>query len=129
MTTDPSTTRAAEIRARLDATTAAPTRDTLRGHAEVTNARLALEQHAPADLRWALERIAELEQQLDEPSRPRLTGWPQVVDLMGDAMRIVQMETGSVDETLCLACGTHEHRRTVTLKLVDEPTYIESRTR
>lgn len=56
----------------------------------------------------------------DQPSRPRLNGWPQVVDFRGTAMRIVQMETGSIDRTLCMTCGTNEHRQTVTLKLVDE---------
>jgi transcriptional regulator with XRE-family HTH domain len=66
---------------------------------------------------------------VDVPTRPRLTGWPQVVDFQGTAMRIVQAEFGAIDQTLCMSCGTHEHRKTITLRLVDEAHFQESSTR
>jgi len=44
-------------------------------------------------------------------------------------MRIVTMETGGVDSTLCLTCGTEEHRKSVILKLVDEASHIKLRRR
>jgi hypothetical protein len=80
------------------------------------------------DLRLLLaeiNRLRELHPDHGNEQPPQLTGWPQLVDFRGVPMRIVTMETGGVDSTLCLTCGTEEHRKTVTLKLVDEASHIE----
>lgn len=84
------------------------------------------------DLRLLLaecNRLRELHPDHAEEKPPQLTGWPQLVDFRGIPMRIVTMETGGVDSTLCLTCGTEDHRKTVTLKLVDEASHIELRRR
>lgn len=81
------------------------------------------------DLRLLLaevNRLRELHPDHAEQKPPQLTGWPQLVDFRGVPMRIVTMESGSVDSTLCLTCGTDEHRKTVTLKLVDEASHLEA---
>jgi len=71
--------------------------------------------------------IAPADLLTSEPSRPRLSGWPQVVEFQGTPMRIVQTEFGASDQTLCLNCGTHEHRKTITIRLVDEATFQSAR--
>jgi hypothetical protein len=84
------------------------------------------------DLRLLLaevHRLRELHPDHAEEKPPQLNGWPQLVDFRGEPMRIVTMESGGVDSTLCLTCGTEAHRKTVTLKLVDEASHIELRRR
>lgn len=76
-----------------------------------------------------VDRLRELHPDHTEAKPPQLTGWPQLVDFRGTPMRIVTMETGSVDSTLCLTCGTEEHRNSVTLKLVDEASHTKLRRR
>lgn len=83
------------------------------------------------DLRLLLaevNRLRELHPDHGKEHPPVLTGWPQLVNFQGTPMRIVTMETGGV-ATLCLTCGTEEHRKSVTLKLVDEASPIELRRR
>lgn len=60
------------------------------------------------------------------PTRPRLTGYPQVVDLQGTPMRIVQMETAYVSQTFCMDCGAQSHHHTVTFTLKDEAGWREA---
>lgn len=84
------------------------------------------------DLRLLLAEVnrpRELHPDHTDEKPPRLTGWPQLVDFRGVPMRIVTMETGSVDSPLCMACGTEKHRKIVMLKLVDEASHLESRRR
>lgn len=76
-----------------------------------------------------VNRLRDLHPDHADEKPPHLNGWPQLVDFRGVPMRIVTMETGGVDSTLCLTCGTEEHRKSVTLKLVDEASHIELRRR
>lgn len=64
-----------------------------------------------------------------EESIPKIKGWPQIVDLNGKQMRIIRMESGRTDRTLCWTCGTEEHYETVTLTLIDEESFTETRHR
>jgi hypothetical protein len=60
---------------------------------------------------------------VDSEPLPKLTGWLEVVEFRGVPMRIVRTEGGRTDETLCMTCGTHQHRSEVTLRLVDAASY------